>query len=221
MKRLIMIALLVCALAALLSVTAFAADKPTTSGIYDLTVNTPSTTTVEAFTATGTTKIAPTTVDISGDQTFYAGAEKLTITLTGATAAQYLILAQDDTGSPTESNIRYIDQVAPTDNTATFLVFPDKMENGKTYYIFIAGTGGEKEQIASFKYYLPYKLGDVDQNTLIEVTDALAVLEHIAGIQILDNIQKLAADVDFNKEISVLDVLGILEHIAGIHPFNS
>lgn len=219
MKRLIMIALLVCALAVLLSVTAFAADKPTTPGIYALTVNNTSTTTVEAFTATGTTAIESTTVDISGDQIYYAGAEKLTITLTGATAAQYLILAQDDTGSPTESNIRYIDQVAPTDNTATFHVFPDKMENGKTYYIFIAGTGGVKEQIASFKYYLPYRLGDVDGKNGVALNDAVLVLRYLAQLEEFSGVQRLAADVDGKNGVALNDAVMILRYLAQLETF--
>ena len=86
MKRTLTIALLVCALALLLCVAAYAADAPTTAGIYELKTETPAGLTVKVEPCTSTKAVvAKTTASIdSKDQDFYAEAEQLKVTVTGA-----------------------------------------------------------------------------------------------------------------------------------------
>ena len=145
MKRIVKIALLLCVFAALLCVCAYAAEQPTTAGIYDVVKKD-----VDGLTFTvvpdGTLSATAVKIDDNDNVTdFYAGAEKLTVTVTaGADAAQYLILAQSAEGTPTKENIRYIDQKAAENGAITFTVYPDALEKGVTYHIYIAGPAGPR-----------------------------------------------------------------------------
>ncbi len=227
MKRVLITALLVCALAALLCVCAYAEDAP--SGIYDVTVpaayqpgasNT-------AFSVELTPLYANGSAAASGDcpaalessSAFYADAEQISVTVSGTdiSAAYYLILAQDAVETQ-EDTIRYIDQGVQSGNSVSFSVYPDKLESGKTYHIYLAGNGGAKAEIGSFKYYVPapaYTLGDVDGVEGISVNDALFVLQAVAGVRTLDETGSLAANVDGIPGVSVNDALFILQVVAG------
>ena len=67
----------------------------------------------------------------------------------------------------------------------------------------------------------PYKLGDVDENGEITVSDAIMVLQHVAKNNILTGNQLLAADVEKVKgaettssSITVSDAIKILQYVA-------
>ncbi len=66
-----------------------------------------------------------------------------------------------------------------------------------------------------------YKLGDVDNNGEITVSDAIMVLQHVAKNNILTGNQLLAADVDktsgnvtTSESITVSDAIKILQYVA-------
>ena len=216
MKRILTIALLVCAFALLLCVAAYAAEVPTTAGIYELKTEAPAGLTVTATPCTSTkAAVNKTTAKIDNtDQDFYAEAEQLKVTVSGAAAnTQQLILAQDEEASPTKDNIRYIDQDAAEGGAVTFYVYPDKLEKGKTYYIFIVGTDGNKIKLASFKYYQSYKLGDVDNDGELTSFDASLILQYLVKTYTFVGNGELAADVDGDKEITSFDASLILQHL--------
>ena len=221
MKRVLITVLLVCALAALLCVCAYAEDEP--SGIYGVTPLPAS----EAMNVELTpldadgNKIAPSDCPaaLESASAFYANAEQISVIVSGTdvSAAYYLILAQDAVETQ-EDTIRYIDQGVQSGNSVSFTVYPDKLENGNTYHIYLAGNGGAKVEIGSFKYYVPaplYRLGDVDENgTPAALNDAVLVLRHVAELETLTGVRFLAADVDRNGTVALNDAIILLRVLA-------
>lgn len=64
-----------------------------------------------------------------------------------------------------------------------------------------------------------YTLGDVDNDGVVTVLDALCTVQAVAGINELTNTQILAADVDKDNLVTVLDALDIAKYIAGLIEF--
>ena len=221
MKRVLITALAICALAALLCVCAYAEDVA--PGIYDVT----------PLPASAAMNVELTPLDADGNKiassdcpaalesasAFYANAEQISVIVSGTdvSAAYYLVLAQDAEQTQ-EDTIRYIDQGVQSGNSVTFNVYPDKLEDGETYYIYLAGNGGAKVEIGSFKYYVPapaYTLGDVNDDKQLDNFDALAILKHVAGIEKLTGVQLLAANVNHDQYLDSMDALLILRVVAG------
>ena len=224
MKRILTIALLVCAFALLLCVAAYAAEVPTTAGIYELKTEAPAGLTVTVTPCTSTkAAVNKTTAKIDNtDQDFYAEAEQLKVTVSGAAAnTQQLILAQDEEASPTKDNIRYIDQDAAEGGAVTFYVYPDKLEKDKTYFIFVVGTDGNKIKLASFKYYVSYQKGDVDGENGINAYDASLILQNLVGTYDFVGNGALAADVDGENGINADDASLILQYLVGTYEIKS
>ena len=191
MKRILIIALLVCAFAVLLCVGAHAADK---TGFYDVKA------------ADGYASTVTLTPDVAQATTYsynsknirlYEGAVKLTVEYKAAVQdGQYLVVAMDGTNPlPQEGNIFYIDQAAAPGTTVSFTVYPGEMVHDATYRIFLADSTGGKV-IGSFKYFNAdedllsaptYTLGDVNNDNKLNAYDALAVLKHVAGTEPLSS----------------------------------
>ena len=157
----------------------------------------------------------PTAID-GAPAALYEGAEKLSVSITGASAKYYLILAQNENAAPTEDNIRYIDQSASAGGEVVFTVYPNGLKTGERYYIFIVGSEGEKTLIASFRYYEPYMRCDVDGSGDIGLNDAVMVLRHLAELDTLEGTGFLAADANKNGVIGLDDAVFILRVIAGL-----
>ena len=162
MRKLWKIFLLAGVLCAILCVGTLAAEA-STSGVYDVKTSTGYTLTPQ--TADQET-ITPTPVTINGgSQNLYANAERFTLTGPSTNGNQYLVLAlSGDSDVPTQDNIVYIDQTGATSTTVTFNVYPSALTSGATYNVYMVGTGaGESyKKVASFTYYAPYILGDVN-----------------------------------------------------------
>lgn len=223
MKRVLITALLVCALAALLCVCAYAEDEP--SGIYDVT----------PLPASEAMNVELTPLDADGNKVassdcpaalestsaFYANAEQISVTVSGTdiSAAYYLILAQDAVETQ-EDTIRYIDQGVQSGNSVSFTVYPDKLENGNTYHIYLAGNGGAKVEIGSFKYYVPtpaYTPGDVDASNTIGMNDAVLIMRYLVDLEKdFDETQLKAADVDNSNTIGMNDAVLIMRYLVGL-----
>ncbi len=206
---------LVLALAVLcLTAVAAAAEGPA-SGICDVTVESgyTDTVTVKALKADKTEVTTPTAQD--GKQV-YADAVRLEVKYTAAVAdAQYVVLVlNDDTGIPTESNVTFIDQ----NGTAVFDVYPGTLENGKTYSIQISSnaTSGihDAKKVASFGYYAAYTPGDVNEDGNINTQDAMQCFRHFAKKITLSGNQFLAADVQTDNKVNVQDGMQILRYYA-------
>ena len=214
---------LVSAVLAALMLAAFAvpvlgaANTPTgtDSGIYNLNV------TLSGAEVKPQVADAANGVYITAVNGFYAKAEKLYVSYTGAAEGYYLVLAQNSNAVPTADNIEYIDQESAGSSGVSFTVYPTSLENGKTYYIYIVGGSGGREQLASFDYYsgtssAPYVLGDANGNGSVGADDALAVLQAVAHLRDLSGVNALAADVTGNGSIGADDALKILQAVAHI-----
>ena len=209
---------------AALTVPALAAGKPTdtnNAGMWDLKFAAAGSAPVETGTAleNDSYKIEPLTASdagITAADGFFAGAEKLRVTVKSATAAYYLITAQNEKAVPTAENLVYIDQKAGTD--ATFTIYPRELTADKTYYVYVTNNlaTGEWSPIASFTYYAPYVLGDVDGKNGINPTDASLILQYCVNIIGDDDINLLAADVDLKGGISPTDASYILQYCVNI-----
>ena len=213
MRKFLRILLLTVVLAGALCVSALAAE-PTEAGVYGMTTETGITVTPQK--ADGTAIDASTQGDYSG---YYAGAVKFGVEATGLTAgSQYLLLMVSGDGAPGADNIVYIDQQAADANgTVAFTAYPQALGKG-SYRIFLLGGDQTLNSgpAASFQAYVPYTLGDVDNNGKIQAVDALAVLRHVAKIETLDDTASLAADVDCDGKVKAVDALAILRYVAKI-----
>lgn len=216
MRKFLRILLLTAVLAGALCVSALAAE-PTEAGVYDV-VKTAENITVTPRTADGT---EITKEDLGGDYSdYYAGAVKFGVEATGLkVGSQYLLLMVSGDGAPGADNIVYIDQQAADANgTVAFTAYPQALGKG-SYRIFLLGgdqTLSSGGLAASFQAYVPYTLGDVDNNGKIQAVDALAVLRHVAKIETLDDTTSLAADVDCDGKVKAVDALAILRYVAKI-----
>ena len=213
MKRKIGTGILAVLMLAALAVPALAVDGPSDPGIYLLTHE--SSCSLSFYTKDADTTDSTKAITEGTDQ-FYANAEKIKVVADAQNDKFYLIIAQNDTQVPTEGNIEYIDQTTGTSNTATFTVYPKNLVSGTTYYIYLSSSadamGSGRTPIASFEYYAPYKLGDVDDNGTVNANDALMALQ-IAGELITPTASQVAAaDVDKSGVVNASDALSILQY---------
>lgn len=207
MKKWLKWILLAGVLAALLCVTAFAADAPTKSGIYDLKPNSGYTLEVADISAENVT--------IDGSEcSFYPDAVKLTLKSTADMSGYKLVMAQSTDAMPTADNLVYIDQSESTEGKVNFLIYPKQLASG-TYYIYLSTSGSAREQIATFKYYQSYMLGDVTGDKKVNISDVVDVLQNIVGNLPFTQTQIKAADVTFDDKVNISDVVDILQFIVG------
>lgn len=219
MKRLLRSLLLGAILSALLCVGVLAADSESVKGgIYNISENTDVTLTPKD--ASGSSIPAGTDTSISGD--YYANAVKFDVKAENLTEnQQYLLLVLKGgadgsaPGVPTADNIAYIDQAAVQDGSVSFTAYPKELTKG-TYHVYLVGGGTAfaQSQVASFEYDKKYTLGDVDDNGVIDATDALLTLQHAAKLSTLQGGDFLAADVDKNQVVDGTDALMILQRAA-------
>ena len=220
MRKLWKIFLLAGVLCAILCVGTLAAES---SGVYDVQTSTGYTLTPQ--TADQET-IAPTPATINGgSQNLYANAERFTLTgPISDTGNQNLVFAlKGDTAAlgtnttiPTENNIVYIDQKAADGSAVTFSIYPSALESGVTYGIYVVGTSTSYTKVASFSYYAPYVLGDANGDKLVTTLDAVAILKHVVGNEIISDASLLkGADANEDGNVTTLDAVTILKYIVG------
>ena len=211
MRKFLRILLLTAVLAGALCVSALAAE-PTEAGVYGMTTETGITVTPQK--ADGTAIDASTQSDYSG---YYAGAVKFGVEATGLKAgSQYLLLMVSGDGAPGADNIVYIDQQAADANgTVAFTAYPQALDKG-SYRIFLLGGDQTLNSgpAASFQAYVPYTLGDVNDDTYINASDALQVLKFAAKLETPTETQALAANVNRDGYINASDALMILKYAA-------
>lgn len=214
MKRRILALLLAVLTLTALTAAAFAADTPETLGAFNLKGS-------DGYTLTV----------VGGESVtggFYAGANKFKLTCTGLPGQYSLVLLlkedanqEDGTkGIPTESNLQYIDQQNIT-ATTEFILFPKQMETG-TYNVYVSTNSADLTQVASLEYGTEpeYTLGDVNEDTYIDIYDASALLSYLAEKRKLTAKGLLAADVAAEKGvIDIYDVSRILRYLAGTGKF--
>lgn len=210
MRKLWKIFLLAGVLCAILCVGTLAAEN---SGVYDVQTSTGYTLTPQTA---GKSDISASSVTINNaEKQFYANAERFTLTGPSTNGNQYLVLAlSGDSDVPTQDNIVYIDQIGAISTTVTFNVYPSALTSGATYNVYMVGTGaGESyKKVASFTYYAPYVLGDVDADGKINSSDALLTLQKSVDLVELTSLQILAADVNGDENVNSSDALEILQY---------
>lgn len=213
MKKLMRLLLLAAILSALLCVGALAAEsEPVKGGIYGITGS-----------VTLTPKDAGDKEIVSGSSDgvatdgYYADAVKFDVKASELTEGQqYLLLVLKGEGVPTAENIAYIDQAAAQNGSVSFTAYPKELTKG-TYHVYLVGGGtafNAAEPGATFQYDKKYTLGDVDDNGVIDATDALLTLQHAAKLSTLQGRDFLAADVDKNQVVDGTDALMILQRAA-------
>ena len=220
MRKLWKIFLLAGVLCAILCVGTLAAEN---SGVYDVQTSTGYTLTPQTA---DSTPITASNVTINEEsQPFYANAERFTlIGPISDTGNQNLVFAlKGDTAAlgtsttiPTEKNIVYIDQKAADGSAVTFSIYPSALESGVTYGIYVVGTSTSYTKVASFSYYAPYVLGDVDADSQFTATDALFALQMSVGIGAWNDTHRLSANVDGDSAITATDSLFILQRSVGL-----
>ena len=218
MRKFLRILLLTAVLAGALCVSALAAE-PTEAGVYGMTTETGITVTPQK--ADDTAIDASTQGDYSG---YYAGAVKFGVEATGLTAgSQYLLLMVSGDGAPGADNIVYIDQQAADANgTVAFTAYPQALGKG-SYRIFLLGGDQTLSSgpAASFQAYVPYTLGDVNDDGTIDSADALEALLFFVESKTPTETERLAADVNKDGTIDSYDALQMLRYfVEEIHSFD-
>lgn len=122
---------------------------------------------------------------------------------------------------PTIENIKYIDQsvakATASNGSVSFSVYPQNHTNAVVRIISVNKDGTlTDENVAALKLF--YTLGNVDDDAVVTVFDALRVLRHAVGLESVDNV--LAADVDGDGVVTVFDALRILRFAVEGVPFN-
>lgn len=202
MKKLLRMFLWMVLLTVVLSVCALAAE-PTASGIYNIG---------------GSAALTPDTTGAEIDRygTYYAGAVKFDVSVSGLTTGnQYLLLVvRGKNAVPKQDNIVYVDQAAAANSGVTFTAYPSVLTKGD-YSVYIVGRDKEfnkNSPAATFSYYQPYTLGDVNGDGSIDSVDALWTLEVFAELRTPTDIQKLASDVNGDMTVDSADALKILQY---------
>ena len=220
MRKCRRILLLTAVLAGALCVSALAAE-PTEAGVYGMTTETGITVTPQTADGTEITK-----EDLGGDYSdYYAGAVKFGVEATGLTAgSQYLLLMVSGDGAPGADNIVYIDQQAADANgTVAFTAYPQALDKG-SYRIFLLGgeqTLSSGGLAVSFQAYVPYTLGDVNDDGTIDSADALEALLFFVESKTPTETERLAADVNKDGTIDSYDALQMLRYfVEEIHSFD-
>lgn len=210
MKKLLRIFLWMVLLTVVLSVCALAAE-PTASGICNIG---------------GSAALTPDTsgAEIDGYGTYYAGAAKFDVSVSGLTTGnQYLLLVvQGKNAVPKQDNIVYVDQAA-ANGGVTFTAYPSVLTKGD-YSVYVVGRDKEfnkNSPAATFSYYQPYTLGDVNGDGQITANDALSALQIAVGKAVLSDgtqvteTMELAADVNADDKVTANDALLILQKAVG------
>lgn len=214
MKRRILALLLAVLTLTALTAAAFAAD--TTTG------------TLGAFNLKGSEGYTLTVVGTEATGGFYKGATRFQLTCNGLPGDYSLVLllkedanqSEATKGIPTESNLQYIDQ-QNIEPTTKFILFPKQMETG-TYNVYVSTNSADLTKVASLEYgeKPKYTLGDVNEDTYIDIYDASALLSYLAEKRKLTAKGLLAADVAAEKGvIDIYDVSRILRYLAGTGKF--
>ena len=214
MKRLLRSLLLAAVLTAALCVGALAAE-PTVAGIYAVTGG--DGVTLKPQTANQNVIVAK---PQGGYNDYYVDAVRFDVEKTGLTeGAQYLLLVVKGTGAPNEENIVYIDQkAAGSDGKVSFNAYPSSLTKDN-YRVYVVGQGSSyslENPTASFSYYQPYTLGDVNDDTRILSNDALFALQMSVGLGTWTETQRLAADVNLDGKVLSNDALFILQKSVGL-----
>jgi hypothetical protein len=113
----------------------------------------------------------------------------------------------------TESNILYIDQVAAESGKIVFTVYPSSVQDS---IILITGASGT---LIAAIVDAKYMLGDLTGDGEVDVADAMALLQYVAGIDTsLTETQLKAAELNGVAGIDIADAMVLLQYVAKVIP---
>ena len=233
MKRMLKAAILGLSVAALMCVSALAAEAAETGGFYN--VGTTDGVTIVVQTESQGTVGAQSGVNISGVDNvtaFYPDSARLAVTYDGAVKAgdQFLVMLVKGNALPdADSAIYYINQVGCTAGAAAaagnvsfdvYPILPEETEKTMTLYITSNQTGFSTKSVALGYAAAPeaepdVDLGDVNADGKINSSDALMILQKAVDKITLTAEQELAADVNKDGKINSSDALQVLQYAVG------
>ena len=226
MKRILSVLLMTALMAALLCATASAEGEQRSlkAGFYE--IGTADNVTIEPRTADDI-KVDPTTAAVGqGTSEYYESAERLSVTYTGPAEEndQFLVLLVTGNGLPTASDtICYIDQTVTATGGVTFDVYPMLPETGTDLTLYITSSREDFTTIqVDMKYAVDdtyteytevlYTVGDVDEDSYINVADAARVIDHFLERAPLTGSALLAANVNGDDYVNVNDAAKIIDY---------
>lgn len=220
MKRLLRSLLLGAILSALLCVGVLAADT-NDPGIYNIKTN-------DGVTITPKKADNSAITDVGG---YYANAVKFDVTASGLTGEEnaqclLLVLKGDASGNapttPTADNIVYINQAEKGANgkasfTGTDAAYPKELRTG-TYYVYLVSEGKAfkaENYAAKFSYDQVWKIGDANGDGVVNIQDAVVILQYCVGNLSLNGSLKLAADANRDGVVNIQDAVIVLRYCVG------
>ena len=220
MKRLLRSLLLGAILSALLCVGVLAADSHD-PGIYNIKTN-------DGVTITPKKADNSAITDVGG---YYANAVKFDVTASGLTGEEnaqclLLVLKGDASGNapttPTADNIVYINQAEKGANgkasfTGTDAAYPKELRTG-TYYVYLVSEGKAfkaENYAAKFSYDQVWKIGDANGDGVVNIQDAVVILQYCVGNLSLNGSLKLAADANRDGVVNIQDAVIVLQYCVG------
>lgn len=124
-----------------------------------------------------------------------------------------------------ESSLRYVSlQFAEAENmtmngtlfTVTFDVEDVNLEDS-SLYVTVNSAANQNLQDVAFDVVSYFTLGDVNEDGVININDALAIMQNIVGVTEFVDMQSKAANVDIsNENININDALKVMQYIVGI-----
>lgn len=118
---------------------------------------------------------------------------------------------------------KYVDMVSANDKYSAVIPAAELSTDGMEYYIetndgtntITLGTKESPYQVTIKESSAVFYLGDADGNGVIEVVDAMLVLQHINGKRVLVNDEFRRADLNGNGTLESFEALAILQYVNG------
>ncbi len=161
---------------------------------------------------------------LTGVSVAFAGTAKdqLTVAFTGAANTHYSILMvranlkEDGTLADTDpytigvDTILYIDQQSDAAGAVSCTVYPSSITNS----VILVGGAGLDKPVALATVKVPYKMGDLNEDGDVKVSDLLILRQYLAHNITLDGNKLLAADLNKDGSVKVSDLLILRQYLA-------
>ena len=132
----------------------------------------------------------------------------------------YLILVLSEDGVPTADNILYVNQGTAGDGKVAFdNVYPKEIPETASF-VYMSGTGMAYSKLAKVNPKVAAATGmkgDVNLDGKVDMTDAIKLLRHTLGIEVItDNTALVNGEVTGNTSLDMQDCIKILRYYLGI-----
>ena len=132
----------------------------------------------------------------------------------------YLILVLSEDGVPTADNILYVNQGTAGDGKVAFdNVYPKEIPETASF-VYMSGTDMAYSKLAKVNPKVAVVTGmkgDVNLDGTVDMTDAIKLLRHTLGIEVItDNTALVNGEVTGNTSLDMQDCIKILRYYLGI-----